>query len=146
MKLSLAAELGVRGVIVLAEKYGQGPITLDTICARRDLPKQYLVKIFASLARAGLIIPIRGKHGGYVLGRDPDAITLLQVIEAVEGPLTLNLCQQDPPQCDEVSCPIRPLWAELRRIVRGKLASMTLAECVNHEAAVPSAQPGVSAK
>ncbi len=131
MKLSAAAELAIRGSTVLAEKYGEGPITLDVICARRDLPKQYLVKIFSSLARAGLVTPIRGKHGGYLLTRDPSEITLLQIIEAVEGPLALNYCQAKPPQCQETTCPIRPLWTDLQQFVREKLGSTTLAECLN---------------
>ena len=132
MRLSPAAELAVRGTVILAERYGQGPITLDTICSQRELPKQYLVKIFSSLARAGLITPVRGKRGGYMLARDPKEVSLLNVIEAVEGPLNLNYCQQTPPQCDDVTCPVRPLWEELQQIMQGKLDSMMLADCVNN--------------
>ncbi len=131
MKLSIAAELGLRGAVVLAEEYGRGPITLEKICSRRDLPKQYLVKIFASLSRAGLVTPVRGKRGGYMLARDPKDVSLLQLIEAIEGPLALNLCQQNPCGCDEVDCPIRPLWRDLQQTVCEKLAGMTLFDCVN---------------
>jgi len=134
MRLSPAADLGVTGATVLAEEYGQGPIALQVICDRRELPKEYLVKIFSSLARAGLVTPVRGKNGGYTLSRAPNEITLLQVIEAIEGPLALNYCQQTPSQCDRSECPVRPLWAELQKMVRAKLEGMTLASCVNHEA------------
>ena len=54
MKLSTRAELAIRGILVLADDYGRGPVPLDTVCARRDLPKQYLVKIFSSLTKADL--------------------------------------------------------------------------------------------
>ncbi len=91
MKLSAAAELAVRGILVLAKEYGNGPTTLDSVCARRQLPKQYLVKIFSSLARADLITPIRGKKGGYLPSRGPETISVHDVIEAVEGPIALNL-------------------------------------------------------
>ena len=134
MRLSPAADLGVRGATVLAEEYGGGPIALQAICDRRELPKEYLVKIFSSLARSGLITPLRGKNGGYTLSRDPKEITLLQVIEAIEGPIALNHCQQTPSQCDRTDCPIRSLWAELQQTVRHKLGGMTLADCANHEA------------
>jgi len=130
MKLSPAAELAVRGSLILAENYGEGPMTLDAICARRDLPKQYLVKIFASLARAGLVNPVRGKNGGYLLARDPHEVTLLDIVEAIEGPIVLNYCQADPPQCDDITCRIRPLWTDLQNKVREGLSSLTLAECV----------------
>ncbi len=133
MKLSAAAEIAIRGVLVLAERNGRGPVSLDVICAQRGLPKQYLVKIFSSLARADLIIPVRGKHGGYLLARDADRITLLDVIEAVEGPLAINLCQHNPPKCDRMDCSLRGLWGELQGVVREKLGTMTLARCVEAE-------------
>ena len=131
MKLSAAAELAVRGILVLAEEHGHGPVTLDTVCARRDLPKQYLVKIFASLSKADLITPIRGKKGGYLLSRGPKDISVLDVIEAVEGPLALNLCQHELPKCDAVDCRIRPVWARLQTVVRTELGSLSLACCIN---------------
>ncbi|MFP4354397.1 MAG: RrF2 family transcriptional regulator [Phycisphaerae bacterium] len=128
MKLTAAAELAVRGMLVLASRHGQGPTTLATVCAERDLPKEYLTKIFASLSRDGLITPIRGKGGGYVLARDPKAITLLNIIEAVEGPIALNFCQQDPPQCEEDNCPVRPVWTDLQETIREKLDEKSLSD------------------
>ncbi len=131
MKLTPAAEFAVRGVLVLAEHGGEKPVTLEAICTRRELPKQYLVKIFSSLNKAGIITPVRGKRGGYLLARDPADITVLDVIEAVEGPIALNLCQHDPPKCQEYHCPLRPVWADLQHYIRSKLGAMTLADCVN---------------
>ena len=130
MRLSPAAELAVRGMLVLAEHHGHGPVTLSAIRARRDLPKQYLAKIFASLARADLLTPVRGKHGGYVLARELGRITILDIIEAVEGPIALNYCQHDPPKCDETHCPLRRMWTDLQKTVRKKLGSVTLKDCV----------------
>jgi Rrf2 family protein len=127
--LSPAAEFAIRGVSVLVEEYGNGPVPLGQICDRRNLARQYLVKIFASLAKAGLVVAVRGKHGGYVLGRKPKDISLLEIIETVEGPIALNYCQHDPPRCDEDGCPMRPMWAEIQRIVRRKLGAFTLADC-----------------
>lgn len=134
MKLSPAAELAVRGTMVLAEEFGEGPVNLDSICARRNLPKQYLVKLFASLTRAGLISPVRGKHGGYLLMREPGQVTVLEVVEAVEGPIILNYCMHDPPQCDQDGCLMREVWAQLQDTIRDKLGSITLADCLQHNA------------
>lgn len=130
MKLSPAAEYAVRGILVLTEKYGQGPVTLDTICSRRNLPKQYLTKLFAHLTKAGLVNPVRGKGGGYMLGRAPGEISVLQVIEAIEGPVILNLCQHHPSQCEEELCKIRPIWTELQKTVQEKLSGLKLSQCV----------------
>ena len=104
MKISPAAEFAVRGVLVLAEQYGQGPVTLNAVCDERHLPKQYLSKLFASLAKADLVTPIRGKRGGYVLTRDPKGITLLEVIEAIEGALGAELLPARPLQVRR--CPV----------------------------------------
>jgi Rrf2 family protein len=130
MKLSPAAEYAVRGILVLTEEYGHEPVTLDTVCSRRKLPKQYLTKLFSHLAKAGLVRPVRGKGGGYTLARSPDQINLLQVIEAIEGPIILNLCQHKPPQCLEDLCKIKPIWTELQNTVKEKLSSLKLSQCV----------------
>ncbi len=130
MRLSPAAEFAVRGALVLAERSGQGPVTLGTICSQRDLSRQYLVKIFALLIKAGIITPVRGKRGGYLLARDPASITLLEVIEAVEGPIILNLCQRIPPRCDRYQCALRPVWSGLQRDIRSRLGSISLASCL----------------
>jgi len=117
-------------MVVLSERYGQGvPVTLETVCTQRSLPREYLAKIFASLARARLVTPVRGKGGGFSLSRLPSQISLLEVIEAVQGPIVLNFCQHNPPQCDQVNCPARDLWTELQKLVREKLAGMSLADC-----------------
>jgi Rrf2 family protein len=130
MRLSSAAEFAIRGVAVLAEEYGRGPIPLEIICRRRQgLAREYLVKIFGSLVKAGIVRTVRGKKGGFLLARKPKDITLLEVIEAVEGPIALNYCQHEPPRCDEYDCPLRDMWRELQGIVREKLGSVTLATC-----------------
>ncbi len=135
MKLSPAAELAIKGTMVLAEHYGGPPVTLSTVCSSRKLPHQYMAKIFASLAKAGIVTPVRGKHGGYTLARPPENVTALEVIEAIEGPLVLNLCQHNPPKCDDFLCALRPVWSELQDTVRRRLAGLTLADCVSVRAA-----------
>ena len=113
----------------MAESYGEGPVTLKAICDGRDLPKQYLVKLFSLLAKADIITAVRGKRGGYVLSREPDKISLLEVVEAVEGPLALNLCQHTPPRCNETGCPMRTMWADLQSMFREKLQRVKIHEC-----------------
>ena len=130
MTLSPAAGLAIRGVVVLAERYGEGPVTLRSICDGHDLPKQYLVKLFSLLAKADVITAVRGKRGGYMLSREPDRISLLEIVEAVEGPVALNLCLYSPPRCNEVGCPMRIMWADLQSIFRDKLKNMKIHECI----------------
>jgi len=131
MKISPAAEFAVRGAVFLAEQYGNGPTTLDSICKAQDLSKQYLVKIFSSLVRAGLITPVRGKRGGYLLARDPSKISILNLMEAVEGPIAVNFCQHDPPRCDRTDCALRSMWSEIQEFLCDKLGSTTLEQCLD---------------
>ena len=131
MRLSPAAEFAVRGAVVLAEDYGRGLLTIDEICAKRGLQKEYLTKIFRQLANAHIVVPMRGKNGGYTLARDPSRITLLDVVQAVEGPLAVNLCQQDPPRCNQTSCVLHGVWADIQQTMVSRLSSVTLADCVN---------------
>ncbi len=131
MRLSMAAELGIRGILTLAQEHGQGPIPLDEICRRRDLPKEYLAKIFTSLTRAGLVDAVRGKGGGHFLAKPPEEITLLEVIEAIEGPLATNLCQHTPSRCKEVDCPVRPVWSEIQDKIRALLGSKHLSDFIS---------------
>lgn len=128
MKISPAAELAVRGMAVLAKEYGKGPTPLLNICSARDLPKEYLTKIFGLLTKGNLVTPIRGKNGGYKLARDPSQITLLEIVEAVEGPIVVNLCQHTPPRCDQGDCPFRPVWEDLQKTIRSKLGMVKLSQ------------------
>lgn len=139
MKLSTAAELAIKGMTEVAERYELGHVNIETICAARSLPRQYLSKIFNTLTKAGLVTPIRGKHGGYTLSRDPSKITLLQIIEAIEGPLAVNLCQHTPSQCSARDCNTRQVWKDIQRYVRQRLSATTLADCM-------AAQPATARK
>lgn len=132
MKLSPAAELAIRGSIVLASHCGEGPITLATICEDDPrLSREYLARVFGQMARAGIVRPIRGKNGGYVLNREPDKVTILNIIEAVEGPQCLNICQHEPPLCDRAeTCRVQKMWAELQKIFKEKLSAVSLADCL----------------
>lgn len=131
LRLSPAAELGVRACLVLTENYGQGPVTLANIGEVSELSGEYLAKVLSMLTRANLVKSVRGKHGGYLLGRPPEDVNLLQVIEAIEGPSALNICQMDPPQCENVDgCKVQKIWHELQDTFDQKLSSMTLDKCV----------------
>lgn len=135
MKLSPAAELAIRGSLVLASRHGQGPITLAMICTDDPrLSREYLARVFGQMARAGIVRPIRGKNGGYVLSREPEQITLLQIIEAVEGPQHLNICQHKPSLCERSeTCRVQKMWAELQEIFEEKLSAVNLADCIEEQ-------------
>ena len=129
MRISTAAELGIRGMAYLAVNYQNGPVSMAKICQEQKLPRQYMLKIFAALGRAGFVRGNRGRGGGYALARAPGKISILDIIEAVEGPLALNFCQNRPSQCrwnNDSKCRIRPMWEELQAITAKKLGQFHL--------------------
>lgn len=132
MRLSPAAELAIRGSLILAKRHNQGPVTLGMICDDDPrLSREYLARVFGMMARAGIVRPIRGKNGGYVLTRDPQEISLLEVIESIEGPQALNICQNNPPLCEHVeTCKVQKVWKELQSVFDRKLSGVNLGDCI----------------
>lgn len=94
-------------------------------------------KLLKTLARAGLVTSKRGAQGGYILARSPNAISAVDMIEAIEGPLAMTECTLSSGLCDlEPSCPVSSKWQRLSGAVRHVLAEITLADLID-DAAVP---------
>jgi Rrf2 family iron-sulfur cluster assembly transcriptional regulator len=109
------------------------PTSVRDIADRTGLPQPYLEQILLALKGAGLVRSKRGVGGGYVLARPPEAITLGQIVSAVEGPIAAGDFGE-PHQngaCDhEGQCVLLALWAEVGETMRRHLDSFTLADMV----------------
>ncbi|MGD2064258.1 MAG: Rrf2 family transcriptional regulator [Nitrospirota bacterium] len=147
MRLTKAGDYAMRGLIYLARQPQGEVILVSEIAQAMHVPESFLAKIFQSLAKAGLVRSHRGYGGGYSLNRPPVAITLLEVIECVEGPIVLNDCT-DPNanledgaehNCSE-SCVAQSVWLEAQAAVREILEAKTMEEL----AAVPGQCDGVT--
>ncbi len=131
MKFSTRARYGARALIELAKHQGQGPLPLKQIAQCQHIPLKYLEQIAMVLKSAKLIKSIRGPSGGYTLGRPPDTIHLLEIIETLEGSLGFVNCVKDPSTCDRVdSCAFYDLWKRLSVEASDILRSVTLADMV----------------
>jgi Rrf2 family protein len=88
-------------------------ISARELAARQELSPSFVGKIVSTLARAGILETHRGATGGVELGRDPATIRVLDVIEAVQGPIRLNRCVRTPPNCALIElCPMSPVMRE----------------------------------
>ena len=85
-------------MVQLARHYGTGPASLAEIAAEEDLPRAYLEQLVVSLRDAGLVVSTRGAHGGYELSRAARAITMSEVLRALEGPIAPMICASDDPE------------------------------------------------
>ncbi|MBO5501999.1 MAG: Rrf2 family transcriptional regulator, partial [Clostridia bacterium] len=102
MKLSTRGKYGLYAMYYLAQHSGEGPQPLQDI-ATIGVPKLYLEQLLGNLRREGLISSVRGAQGGYQLARDASDITLLDIVDAMEGPIELSECTSDESACDK-SC------------------------------------------
>jgi Rrf2 family protein len=104
------------------------------IAQRQDIPPALLAKLVPLLVRAGLLDSQRGARGGLFLARPASEISMLEVVEAVEGPIALNRCTATPAQCDKVSrCAIHPVWQKAQDYLVDLLNSTSLAELETNE-------------
>jgi Rrf2 family cysteine metabolism transcriptional repressor len=136
MKLSSRVRYGCRALVELAVRQNEGPVAIEALAQNTSVPEKYLAKIIQDLRRSGLIRSVRGPHGGYLLSGRPDEVTVLDVWEALEGPLCPVDCLENPQGCDLVDeCVTREVWSRVRDAVSDVLRSVTLEELAGkHEA------------
>ena len=128
MRLTRQGDYAVRVMVDLAAQAPDVAIRRAQIQARQDVPAAYLAKIIQALARAGLVRTLAGARGGVALNAPAEAVTLLQVIEAVEGPIRLNRCVEAPGACPrDRFCPVHLVWMRLQALVTRELDGVTIA-------------------
>ncbi|HEX9015240.1 MAG TPA: Rrf2 family transcriptional regulator, partial [Chloroflexota bacterium] len=105
----------------------------------------FLAKIVPALARAGLLRSYRGSGGGIALGRPPEQITLLDVVEAVDGPIALNMCVMWPDECPRSgTCAVHEVWCDAHASLASRLRGVTISSLVERgveRAAATQPQP-----
>jgi Rrf2 family protein len=133
MELTRQADYAIRCVLETAR---QGRISARVLAERQALSPSFVGKIVSSLARVGILETRRGAAGGVELGRPASAISVLEVVEAVQGPIRLNRCVRTPPACSLVSqCPVAPLFQEAQDALSSAF-SVSFAELLSRDAAL----------
>ena len=134
MKLSTKGRYGTRAMIDLALNRDDGPVSSRDIARRQSVSRGYLEQILLRLASRGLVRPVRGRGGGFVLSKAPSEITAAQIIEALEGPVDVVECVEDPSACDRASyCVTRDVWAGVSRAIDAHLSGITLADMAKRQ-------------
>ncbi len=116
MNINQATDYGFRAVLYLAKAEGREWIDAPTISEHEVIPIRFLLKIMPSLIKAGIVWSQRGIGGGYALARAPKDITLLEVIEAIEGPIYLNRCLDDEAYCSKHGAAVCKIHRALEEI------------------------------
>lgn len=96
------------------------------------IPKDFLAKILQRLSRKGIVKSTKGAAGGFRLTKPPDEISLLEVIEAIQGPTAASACAVDENVCSLSStCAVHPVWVELRELIEERLKHETFAKLIS---------------
>ena len=135
--LDRKGDYSVRAMLDIARHHGQGRRKARQIATVMDIPARYATQILADLVRHELLTAVAGPDGGYTLARPPDEITLLDVVDAVEGPTVLDTCVLRGGPCDWTdACPIHATWWKAQQAFVNTLAGVTFAELVDVDAEI----------
>ncbi len=127
MKLSTKSRYGTRAIAEIARWYPHRAVKRKQIAGSQQISDSYLENILISLKANGLIYTLRGAHGGYQLTRPPEEITVLEVVEALEGPLAPVPCVVPTYTCKlDNSCLSKSIWKEMYEGIRSVLSRYTL--------------------
>lgn len=130
MQITRQADYAVRAVLHLA-RVGDQRTATSMIAEEQRIPPSFLAKIISQLSIAGLLHTSRGARGGVTLARGPKEITLLEVIEAIDGPIQLNECVGENSACSfGDDCPLRPVWCDAQEELVGRLKGTNFADMV----------------
>jgi len=128
MQITRQADYALRAMIYLARLEPNRRAATSQIAEEQRIPPSFLAKIISQLSIAGLIHTSRGARGGVSMARTPAEISILEVVEAIDGPIALNECTEDPSACPfGDDCPLRPLWCETQAELVDRLRKTTFA-------------------
>ena len=112
----------------------EGRARTHMVAQRQDIPPALLAKLVPLLVRAGLLDSQRGARGGLALARPTTDISMLEIVEAIEGPIAINRCTATPLQCDRVDrCAIHPVWQQAQDYLVQLLQTTSLADLKANE-------------
>ncbi|MHB1295691.1 MAG: RrF2 family transcriptional regulator [Anaerolineae bacterium] len=136
MKISTKGEYGIRAMVELTRRYGEGYVQSAEIAAARGIPENYLYQLLITLRKAGLVRSRRGPQGGHMLSRTPDRINLAEVVLALEGPIEPTTCIQVDVFDDCVfagQCVVRDVWQRVTDATQQILEETTMADLDQRE-------------
>jgi Rrf2 family protein len=135
MQITRQADYALRAMVYLAQLEPAQRAATSQIAEQQHIPPSFLAKIISQLSIAGLIHTSRGARGGVTLAREPRAINLLEVVEAIDGPILLNDCTEDTSDCPfGENCGIREIWCTAQQELVTRLRNASFDQFVKTSA------------
>lgn len=133
MQITKQADYALRAMYFLAHLPPNQRAATSQIADEQGIPPSFLAKIISQLSIAGLIHTSRGARGGVSLAVSPEKVSILDVVEAIDGPIALNECTVNPSVCPNgPDCPIHAMWCEAQFELVNKLKATTFAKVVKN--------------
>lgn len=127
LHITRKGDYAIRGMVYLAMKPMDRMSLISEMASAIDVSQALLAKIFQNISKVGLVKSYRGVGGGFMLGRPAEEISMLEIVEAVEGPIILNRCLLRPGTCGrDAECTVHPVWREVQEKMREILGNVTL--------------------
>lgn len=125
-------------ILRAAYRSGESYVSVSDIAEQEDIPYAFARSIQHDLVKGGLIKTVRGARGGLALNCDPAAVTLLEVLEAVQGPVSISLCVMDPAYCEkQKDCAYNKLWQGADQLLNAYFGAITLQDLIEQGASHP---------
>ncbi len=132
MQITRQADYALRAILFLSLQLPNQKSATSEIAEKQNIPPSFLAKIISQLSIAGLIHTTRGAKGGVTLAKAPCEISMLDVIEAIDGPIALNECMISSIGCTfDDTCPVHKVWCELQKTVTDTLKEKTFDQLKN---------------
>ncbi len=127
MRIPMRVDYGVRALVELAMRYGEGPVQTSVIAYRQGIPEPYLERLMSALNKSGFVHSRRGPQGGHLLARDPDQVNLYDVMQELDGNSSPMDCLTLPTDCMFAgSCAQKEIWQSVEESIQKVLESTTL--------------------
>lgn len=136
MRISTKGRYALRALLEMAQYPTDKPILLSRVAQQQEIPERYLIQIFGSLRRAGILVSLRGAKGGFILAKPLDEITLADIVEAAEGPIELVPCLKlKSKECQRSPlCRAKQVWEGLNANLKRLLQQVTLKQILQADA------------
>jgi Rrf2 family protein len=132
MQITRQADYAVRAMVFLAQLGPDQHAATGQIAREKKIPPSFLAKIVSQLSVAGLLHTSRGARGGVSLAKPAENISLLDVVEAIDGPILLNDCVGGNIACDyNDDCPLKPVWCDAQKMLLDQLSKANFAQFAN---------------
>ncbi len=134
MQITRQADYAVRAVLHVAQLGEDERLATSVIAEEENIPLPFLAKIVSQLSVKGILDAMRGASGGVRLARNPENISLLEVIEAIDGEISLNRCVLNADACPtSVTCPVREVWCDVQRDLVLRLKNTSFAQLLQRQ-------------